>query len=934
MIKLNKVAKKYGNQQVLNNINITFPDKGFVAIVGPSGCGKSTLLNAISTLIDFDGDIIIDNIHTKYMSEEAKYDLRLNEIGFIFQDYKLYETSTVLENILLPLKSSSNKDRNKQINLAKDLLKIVKLQGMEHKMVNTLSGGEKQRVAIARSLVNTPRFVLADEPTGSLDFKNSEFIMDILKNISASSLVIVVSHDFELVKNYADMIVTMRDGQITDVTKHEKIENKKHLPIRREDEKKFLNRLPIDFAFKHSYSKIKNRKFRTLICTGITSLGLFGLGLSISLSSSISETIKNSYSSIMNDNRILVNNKSKMKLYGEYATSPYQIKEILDNYSEYFIDYGVYYDVDFESFFIDQNTISLYNSNNHEEIKGLSIRNVNEFRWLEENTLEMYPHVINELNNDEVILSLTIDTIEDICYKLQIPRRVKSLSDYLLDNKLMISFNLTNLNWNYDDQQLLTVKGFILDTNNYFWHSNHLWNEYFFESQMGLPVSEKINVVHSSPWMMSKLYYLNCNTNIEQFLKETLNSEDLCFYIFDFARKDKYPILYNINPTLLKQRLLVYVNTTDAISPMYTKYILENQSNLKKPIFASIGGYSIYPANLMSGFSYFTYFSFSKDLLDNFIDVHSHINVEANETLDMPDGIKCGHYSNSMQNGVIFDIFDNKLIYGRSPENYNEIVISNALAKNLFGSTDVLNRELFIASNTSSYNLQDETNVKEYSITSLKVVGIKNDSRNAIYHDSEFTVLFFQLKLNISRFYLGTYSLSFEVNEGENISQIVKDMNRKFPNFETVYPLEGVFDEVDNICHILQIVLMIFSLVATIISVMLLIMSNYLFVIENTKDIALARCLGIKKKESGKILIYHSMIIAFISFVIASIEIVLATLLISFEMNRNFYTGFSINFNPLSFLSMFVLGFVVSLLTSLMMSSFINKIEPLDAIKW
>ena len=218
MLKLLNITKDYkvGDQVVhaLRGIDLEFGESGFVSILGQSGCGKTTLMNVIGGLDRYTtGDVVIDGVSTKDYSERDWNTYRNDVVGFVFQSYNLIPHMTVLANVELALTLSGIKGaERKERSLA--MLEKVGLKEQAHKRPNQLSGGQCQRVAIARALVNDPEIILADEPTGAIDSETAVTIMDLLKEVSSSKLVIMVTHNPELAERYSDRIITMKDGKI------------------------------------------------------------------------------------------------------------------------------------------------------------------------------------------------------------------------------------------------------------------------------------------------------------------------------------------------------------------------------------------------------------------------------------------------------------------------------------------------------------------------------------------------------------------------------------------------------------------------------------------------------------------------------------------------------------------------------------------------
>ena len=221
MIKAENVWKIYGKGEAktiaLKNINLEIEEGEFVMIIGPSGCGKSTLLNILALLdVPTKGEVYYKGKRTSSMSENERAIFRRKVSGFIFQQFHLIKTLTALENVELPM-ILDEKDKAYRRKRAKKLLEMVGLGDRLNHYPHQLSGGQQQRVAIARALANNPKIIFADEPTGNLDSKSGEVVMNILKELNEKGItIIMVTHEQELLK-YASKIIRLRDGEIVEI---------------------------------------------------------------------------------------------------------------------------------------------------------------------------------------------------------------------------------------------------------------------------------------------------------------------------------------------------------------------------------------------------------------------------------------------------------------------------------------------------------------------------------------------------------------------------------------------------------------------------------------------------------------------------------------------------------------------------------------------
>lgn len=229
MIKLVNVYKyfnrgKKNEVKAIDNTSLDLPDKGIVTLLGPSGCGKTTLLNSIGGLSRINkGSIYIDGERITKRSVNKIDKIRSLKIGYIFQNFNLLDDETVFDNVSLVLKINGLKDKEeikKRVNFCLESLNIYRYR---NRYANMLSGGERQRVAIARAIVKDPEVIIADEPTGNLDSKNTIEVMNIIKSISRDRLVILVTHERELAKFYSDRIIEISDGKI--VKDYENVDN-------------------------------------------------------------------------------------------------------------------------------------------------------------------------------------------------------------------------------------------------------------------------------------------------------------------------------------------------------------------------------------------------------------------------------------------------------------------------------------------------------------------------------------------------------------------------------------------------------------------------------------------------------------------------------------------------------------------------------------
>ena len=222
ILKVENLTKSYGKGEAkvdaVKNINLSINKGEFVAIIGPSGSGKSTLLHVLGGLVEPNaGEVFLEGQSLYNMNDDTLTRLRRRRMGFVFQFFNLISTQNVLENIVLPIHLDNEQVDNDYIE---EVIQLLGLEDKKYAFIHELSGGQQQRVAIARALASKPAIIFADEPTGNLDAKSSQEVVDLLKIAQRKyhETVIMVTHD-ELIASIADRIITIEDGQIVQDTR-------------------------------------------------------------------------------------------------------------------------------------------------------------------------------------------------------------------------------------------------------------------------------------------------------------------------------------------------------------------------------------------------------------------------------------------------------------------------------------------------------------------------------------------------------------------------------------------------------------------------------------------------------------------------------------------------------------------------------------------
>ena len=300
MISASDITKSYGSQLVLSRLSLSLGDTGLVAVLGRSGCGKTTFLNIVGGLEhDFEGTLEIGEMSTASFTQKDWDGYRGHKVGFVFQDPHLVDYLNAEDNVRTALALSGKEDRD-EAAAARQALAAVGLAGMEDRMPQELSGGQAQRVAVARALAKDPEIILADEPTGSLDIESSRQVMDLLSCLSKERLVVVVTHNRELAEEYADRIIELGERCIVrDVWMHHEGQKEAHqseagagqadMPAQAKDVQEAAK--PQEHGWRRraqalrrlAVKHLSNKRQRAAITIAVAALGILGMCLSVAV---------------------------------------------------------------------------------------------------------------------------------------------------------------------------------------------------------------------------------------------------------------------------------------------------------------------------------------------------------------------------------------------------------------------------------------------------------------------------------------------------------------------------------------------------------------------------------------------------------------------------------------------------------------------------
>ena len=892
-----RLVRSFGERKVLKEISFTLPSRGLFGIAGASGCGKSTLLNILSLLDgSYGGEYRLFGKNPKGWDETRKAHCRLKQIGYVFQQFNLLELETVEENLLLPLSACfdcSNRIKKQKVHEA---LCGVGLGELGKRVVSTLSGGEKQRVAIARAMINNPSLLLLDEPTAALDKENATKVFEILRRLSSRCLVVVVSHDEEMLSAYCEGILKLEDGEISSFAKPAE---KKERPIQA---KMALakERHPPRFSFfallKHAFHLLKHKKWRSIVTEASICFGLIGIGLSFFLSSSLSKQLNSSLSSIVPENQIVMGKRkeSSAPISNVYAYDLDDMFSLRNDYQNLVIDYGASYLLNFEEWFCDDNDFYAIQGSKSIRLQGFTMRAINDYQWLDCNREAVfYPTTPSTMDWDEVAFGLTYANMFQLCYGLGIERSFESLGTYLDENPLPIVVNASHLEWGFQDEQIFTLVGVTQTKKNTIFHWDHLWARKILVEKMRFKPAKMGD--SSSPQAIYEVPYLEFSKHPSEFLQLVRHDEKRKNLVFEKASSLFLASLLEEGEESPYNRL--YVFSCDKSGPSWEEIASVEESNAEiigRDIVTSVGIFASNDA-VLTGTSTHLFFSPNEADVMDVSEAYARLPYSQKDAaIDLPKQCRDAYiYENSAKPRLSYDCAG--FSKGNRPSSFEEIGLSSALYE-IWGQPE----EIYVAGEVAAEE-NDSFYDRTFTLASLKVTGVKEEQSETIYLPKDWSVDFYFFSLDADPFLLEPSGALFQVSDDADISSLVEKLNRDYPAYRFTSPSLEVSSTIEESLSYIKEILICFSAFSFLMSCLLFMVVLGITIKENEKENRLLFALGASRSDICKSLFCHTLVSTLGALLSSVISMVVLEFVVSLYLKEQLggSSSFRVSWEPI-----------------------------------
>ncbi|MDY2913158.1 MAG: ABC transporter ATP-binding protein [Candidatus Enteromonas sp.] len=891
-LSLLHVSRSFQGEEVLHNITLRFPKSGFIGILGPSGCGKSTLLSILAGIDEgYEGTVLFDDREMGKKTAEERAAFRLENIGMVFQKGELLELETALQNVMFPLTMLSKESKAGQKEKALSMLYALKMEKKAKKKVRKMSGGERQRVAISRALVTSPAMVLADEPTSALDEENGRLVMDLFLEISRTRLVIVVSHDENLLQHYAERLIRLKDGKVISDTRLPQIQSKPRFitPLENKKEKPSLSFFE---RIGHASRRRKAKRFRTLISEAALSLGLLGLGLSVYVSSSISHQVSAVFSSIVPSGLIVMEKQNKDAVYSNLALGTQEEADaVFDAFPEDISWRGKTYLYDFESSFPDENEFHYSCGVQDEILPGFSSRSVNDFQNVE--GISTYPSLLPDLSFDDLVLGLPYETMAQLCGKFGLPKGYSYLGDYCASGRFSLSLRIGNADWNLSEQITFFVQGVCETKLPSLFHSDPSWNQrilgsYFHIQDIG-------DGIPLSPQESSTIPFLEITSPFGEFFKKCRREKSLSNVGFDLISADYAPTICPFGETPSIPRLYLYRMPNRGLSFQEMDRGMEVEPRIQGRLPSNETYYYASTESALSGF--LTRFFLCQDVsaAKEVQSAYSDLPLESASLLgELPPSVKegsllCGEDAKFRVSANLDDV------KGRIPKNENEVVLSSSLMEK-WGNPEKVNVVVEVDSVEVGNNLS-----REFERRELLVVGSKNEASDTLFVASDWTIDFFLNQLGVSPLKLEPTACAYFLDAPGKEDEALQNLSSQIPGVGLSCPSSEVMKSLEETTSYFGVALLFFSGVGFLSSVLLFALVISLSVSEGFSEAKTLFAIGVSKKEIGKIYASSALLYCSSAMLGSSLSLLACEIFVSIFLSFAFGTplSFTISLSPL-----------------------------------
>ena len=911
MIEIKNLIKKYDDEVIFNYLDITFKD-GLTIILGKSGSGKTTLLNLISNLDPlYQGQIIIDGIDIKDVEDKDLF--RYQTFSFIYQDYLLFNELTIFAN--LSFYESS------QVKI-KEVLSFCNLDLPLKRKVSSLSGGEKQRLAIARAILSQGKIILGDEISGSLDRDNSHKIFALLKKLSLEKRIILITHDRELAYLYGDNIYEIKDKKLVNL----KISKEKINYPSLENNKS--NNLSIKYIFTYIKEHFIQKKNRNLILISITVLGLVLVSLSLMLTSLTINDLVSSLGSYYNESSYALLKELDQGINEAYSLDRESV-EMIKNEHDTVDEVGTFYITYFPGF-LEESYMSFKEGNYPINFYELNILSINEYQNYYDLGLDE-----EKLSYDEIILKLRKKDIKRIADSLGIDDNVYSLNNYLKTEQTSIEFYFKNSQWSYEDTITLSLKKVIEGEDIGIVHSSLDFSEHLFEEKMHYQSSNDLLSHEEVPWTLKKAYYLQVKKNQSLNLLKSL-CKDISYQDYSFDLIDSNYISYLSKGEHL-DKIMVYCQSKDNPSLAELNSIVEEE-NLDNYLYSVNETYQVLNQLNLESFTYSTLIFNNEDACLRFINDYEI--SEENYVYSPP--LLDNTYSSYLQGGIGTLNLQQSLKYqpcqnktfleGNVPLNYQELAISLGASKIMFPNLDteeVLGKNIYFTILRNVY--YDSISYSYFwEYVKIKISGIIDDDEVKIYSFDDFNIFFYIDNFAYNFLELNLNGIKFTSQKSPE--EYLQYLERKYLDYSIANPSFEINSSLDQMIKYLKMVMLFFGLLIALSSAFLSFLFSKMFLNENGKEIALFKAFGISRKSLKYIFMANCLLVGLLSFVNSSIAILFLEIFLTKDLNYLLSNDFWTIYLEGTMVNL-ILTILSNLLVYIFNSNKLKSILPLDYIK-